>query len=139
MRIDGPQRPQAPGAGGRARKAEGGTAFELGSAAKPSEARAAASAAALTGLDALIALQMVDDPLAGRKRGMRRGRAMLDALDELKLSLLAGRLPTRDLARLIAAVEGRERDSQDPRLEAVLDEIELRARVELAKLERVTR
>lgn len=135
MRIDGPGRSASVGSGKGARKAEGGPAFELGGTVKPQEARAASAAQSVAGLDALLALQMVDDPLAGRRRGVRRGRAMLDALDELKLSLLAGRLPARDLARLLAAVEGRERDSEDPRLESLLDEIELRARVELAKLE----
>jgi hypothetical protein len=99
------------------------------------EARAPSHAAATAGLDALIALQMVEGPLDRKKRGLKRGRAMLDALDELKIALLTGRLPLAQLRRLVAAVDGRERDSEDERLEAILDEIELRARVELAKLE----
>jgi hypothetical protein len=134
MRIDGTARSGAAGAAGRARRSDGGHTFELGGATRSSDTRAAVATQSLPGLDALLALQMVDDPVAGRRRGVRRGRAILDALDSLKLSLLSGRLPGRDLTRLIAAVEGRERDSEDPRLEAVLDEIELRARVELAKL-----
>lgn len=138
MRIDGPQRPSGPNGNSRTRKAgEGGSTFSLGSPAKASDTRSAAPTAPAAGLDALLALQMVDDAVTKRRRGVRRGRSMLDALDGIKLSLLAGKLPAVDLAKLLAAVEGRERDSDDPRLESVLDAIELRARVELAKLERI--
>jgi hypothetical protein len=138
MRIDGPQRPSGPNGNARTRKAgEGGATFSLGSTAKASDTRSAAATAPTGGLDALLALQMVDDAVTKRRRGVRRGRSMLDALDGIKLSLLAGKLPAVDLAKLLAAVEGRERDTDDPRLESVLDAIELRARVELAKLERL--
>lgn len=99
------------------------------------ETRGTGHAAATSGLDALIALQMIEGPLDKRKRGLKRGRAMLDALDDLKIALLTGRMPAAHLQRLLVAVDGRERDSEDERLESILDEIELRARVELAKLE----
>jgi len=135
MRIDGPQRPSGPAPGQRARAGGGsGAIFDLGQAERPAEARQSSSAAATGGLDALIALQMVEDPTARKRRGVKRGRQMLDALDRVKLSVLTGTVPSGDLVRLVGAVEGRERDSEDPRLEEILDEIELRARVELAKL-----
>jgi hypothetical protein len=40
------------------------------------------------GIDALIALQGVEDPLERRKRAVKRGQIALDALDELKMGLL---------------------------------------------------
>jgi len=44
------------------------------------------------GIDALIALQGVEDPAERRRQAARRGRFALDALDELKLGLLGGGL-----------------------------------------------
>src|SRR5438128_1872916 len=64
----------------------------------PSEgepARATGGAVALRtvgGIDALIALQGLEDPTERRKRAVRRGRLALDALDELKIGLLGGTL-----------------------------------------------
>jgi hypothetical protein len=138
MRIDGPGRSAAASSAPRPRRAEGG-AFALDAGQGARAAGTAGGVAATGGLDALIALQMVGDPLTGRRRGVARGRQMLAALDDLKLALLAGEVPAGGLARLLATVEGRERDSADERLEGILDEIELRARVELAKLGRAPR
>src|SRR5436189_160914 len=44
------------------------------------------------GIDALIALQGVEDPTQRRKHAVKRGRVALDALDELKIGLLGGDL-----------------------------------------------
>ncbi|HUV33207.1 MAG TPA: flagellar assembly protein FliX, partial [Devosiaceae bacterium] len=79
------------------------------------------------------ALQAVDDPLFARKKTVRRGHALLDALDAIKADLLVGRLSEGRLNRIVALV-GQARAGADPTLEAIVDEIELRARVELAKL-----
>lgn len=85
-------------------------------------------------LDALLALQELPDALAGRAKARRRGEALLDHLDEVRLGLLTGRLPRAGLERLATlAAEGREQ-VDDPRLASILQDIELRAAVELAKL-----
>lgn len=96
---------------------------------------AAQESAATEGIGALLALQVVDDPLSGRRRALKVGRDLLDALDELKLSLLAGRLSPDRIERLTAAL-GTVPSSGDQGLDGVLSEIDLRARVELAKLGR---
>lgn len=134
MRIDGTQRYGNVGSSGRASSREGKSGFDLSLGSTPSEAHAAGPAAPTIGLESLIALQFVEGGSERRKRGFKRGRSMLDALDQLKVSLLGGAVPADELTRLLSAVGGRERDSEDPRLEGLLDEIELRARVELAKL-----
>lgn len=107
-------------------------------AARPASSGAAAAAglAPLTSLGALLAVQAVDDPLTGRRRARERGERLLDALDELRLALIEGRLPARKLGALQALVGEQRAATDDPQLQAVLDEIELRAAVELAKLER---
>jgi len=50
--------------------------------------------------------------------------------------LLMGTLPKEKLTELADMVRSRRESCQDPRLAALLDEIELRAEVEIAKLSR---
>jgi hypothetical protein len=89
----------------------------------------------VSSLDALIALQEVGGPLERRRRATRRASYILDALDELKLELLGGGLTATNIEALARAVRDQRALTDDPRLEGVLDEIETRAAVELAKLE----
>jgi hypothetical protein len=92
------------------------------------------SAAPLATLDALLALQGEDDPAERRRRSLRRGHDLLDALDRLKAGLLAGRLSPAELQGLVARLADRPETSGDAGLDEVLAHIELRARVEIAKL-----
>ena len=110
--------------------------FEAGAgAAAVSASVTARPASAIAPLDALMALQTVDDPAGRRARAVRRGSDILDDLDTLKLDILSGRVPRRTLARLVDRIEAERAGSGDADLDALLDDIELRARVELAKLE----
>lgn len=134
MKVDGPRpietvRPTrvraAPGAAGTfAPDAQGDVR-----AAAP-----VASGAPVTGVDTLILLQEVPDSMAGRARAARRGRDVLDLLDDVRDGMLAGGVSRATLNRLVALIEAKREDFVDPGLTAVLDEIDLRARVELAKL-----
>jgi hypothetical protein len=89
----------------------------------------------ISGIDALIALQGVEDPAERKRRSVARGRSALDALDELKLGVLSGALDPSSLGRLKSAAEGLRDSSGDQNLDGVLAEIELRVEVELAKME----
>ncbi len=60
--------------------------------------------------------------------------SLLDVLDDLKLALLEGGVPKSRLVALMDLLKSRRDETSDPRLEAVLDEVEVRAAVELAKL-----
>jgi hypothetical protein len=91
--------------------------------------------AAPEGIGALLALQVVGDPLTSRKRAVQNGRDILDDLDRLKVAVLEGRVPMERFERL-AAILAERLSSGDERLDQLLAEIELRARVELAKLGR---
>jgi hypothetical protein len=84
-------------------------------------------------LDALIALQGVEDPTERRKRSVARGKGALDVLDALKLGLLSGNFDSSTVNRLRDAAASLKESSGDPGLDAVLGEIELRVEVELAK------
>jgi hypothetical protein len=89
---------------------------------------------AISSVDALIALQAVEDPTERRKRAVQKGRKALDVLDGLKVSLLEGDLDSSAIGRLKSTVDGLRQGSGDPGLDAVLAEIELRVEVELAKV-----
>jgi len=92
--------------------------------------------AALAPVDALLALQEVSEDPGGRNRGRRRGEELLDSLDELRHGLLAGSLSLDAMERLAAMVAAKRGQVNDPQLSRILDEIEVRAAVELAKMGR---
>ena len=93
-----------------------------------------AGASPVSSIDALLALQSVGTPLERRRRAVGRAGRILDLLDEMKVSLLGGGLSPDSLTHLVGAVREQRDRTDDPRLEGVLDEIETRAAVELAKL-----
>jgi hypothetical protein len=110
-----------------------GARFSLDSAAASPRAEAKAPISIMGGLEALIAIQSEDTTRERRRRSAKRGQSMLDVLDELKLALLAGYLPAGLQARL-SLVLREEIPSGDAGLDSIVDAIELRAEVELAKL-----
>jgi len=135
MRITGPNATAAAAATPAMRRAAAGT-FAL---AETDPARSAPAPAALRtvgGIDALIALQGLEDTTERRKHAVRRGRVALDALDELKLGLLGGTLSQATLSKLRSAAAFLKDGSGDAGLDTVLGEIELRVEVEIAKMAR---
>jgi hypothetical protein len=106
-------------------------------AEEPAAGQAASSApvAQTAGIDALLALQAVEDPLFARKKAVRRGNALLDTLETIKADLLLGQVSEGRLNQLMVLV-GQARQRNMPDLDPILDDIELRARVELAKFGR---
>ena len=108
--------------------------FALPDAASAPETRAAAAPKAAGNIDALLALQGIEeDPAERRKRSVQRGRGALDVLDDLKIGLLSGNFGASTVHRLRDAAANLKSSSGDSGLDAVLSEIELRVEVELAK------
>jgi hypothetical protein len=132
MRIQGLTATGIPSPTPSARRAAGGgfTPSEAETAQAPAAAVALRS---VGGIDALIALQGLEDPAERRRRAVKQGRRALDALDELKLGLLAGSLDPTTLRRLKAVTVDLKGGSGDDGLDGVLAEIDLRVEVELAK------
>jgi hypothetical protein len=102
-------------------------------AAAPAATARASALGAVSSLDALLALQETLSPTERRRRAVRRAGKILDALDSLKLSLLGGEPTEADLQSLQTAVKEARAETQDPELEGLLEQIETRAAVELAK------
>lgn len=132
MRIYGPNGTSAPVAGSAPRRAGDG-GFKVADDGTTRQTGSTAASRLVGGIDALLALQSVEDPTERRRRAVKRGRTALDALDELKIGLLRGSLDHRTLARLRAAAAELKEGSGDAGLDSVLAEIELRVEVELAK------
>ena len=95
----------------------------------------ASSVNAVGSLEALMALQEVGGPLERRRRAVGRAGVILSALEGMKLDLLDGRLTAGAMQALTRAVREQRSLTDDPQLESLLDEIETRAAVELAKFE----
>ena len=102
----------------------------------PGDATVVEGTVSLSGVDAILAAQSVDPDESSRRRLAGRGEDILDRLDEVRLGLLAGAIPKGRLVDLARLVRSRRGEEIDPRLDAILDEIELRAEVEIAKLTR---
>jgi hypothetical protein len=135
VRIDNTNRASGVGKSGSAARSASGVDFVPAGPGAPARAASAAPLASTAGLDALLALQAVDGPLEGKKKAMRRGHALLDTLDEIKADLLVGRV-SLDKLDTLSAMLGEMRERSLPGLDAVLDDVELRVRVELAKFGR---
>jgi hypothetical protein len=88
-------------------------------------------------VDNLFVLQEVADELTGRRRAVQRGSTLLDRLDDIRVGLLTGSLPRGQLEALRRIAREQIEFAGDPQLTAILDEIELRVAVELAKLDQV--
>ena len=137
MRVGGTGRSEKVKKRGDARKnSASGPAFTIDSSEAPAKAGASGPAEPVAGMDAILALQAVDDPLAAKRKVMlKRGQSILEALEGMKADLLAGRVDERQLGRLMTLVRQAKVQS-DPELDALIEDIELRAHVELAKLGR---
>lgn len=94
--------------------------------------------AALDGVDALLAMQEVGDATdeQTRKKATSYGEDLLDRLAGIQDALLRGAIPKESLMELARRIRSGRVKVQDPRLSAILDEIELRAEVEIAKFTR---
>lgn len=141
MKVTGPSGIGS-SSGARPARSAGGDGFRIITPEAPGGASQVSSVSAthgVMGVEALLALQDVGGPLERKRRAVRRAGRILDVLDNLKIALLEGDLSGADLDRLRRAVRDERENTDDPNLEAVLDDIELRAAVEVAKLEQASR
>lgn len=123
----------------RGASGEGFQVSQPAATAGPAQTTRAGGVGGVMSVDAILALQEVAGPLERRRRAVGRAGKILDVLEDLKVGLLSGEASIDDLDRLRRAVRDERLGTDDEQLEGVLNEIETRAAVEIAKLESANR
>jgi hypothetical protein len=134
MEIKGPGRVESGIVRRKSSATTGGASFAVSDTAE-THGSVVAGPGPIAALDSILMLQEMDDSADGRSKGTAHGEQLLNLLDAVRDGLLAGGIPRSTLNRLAVAVTRRHDTFADPKLQDVLDQIELRAHVELAKLE----
>lgn len=135
MKVVGPNGVSTPASTRTTRSASGFSLGQAPAAASPSAAMASSATGGVSDVSALMALQGIEGPLEKRRRAIRRGGGLLDRLEEIKLALLTGDADDTSLDQLARTLREERTDDGDADLNALLDQIDLRASVELAKAE----
>jgi hypothetical protein len=136
LEINGTRKVETPTVRRTARSTGGSdTTFKVSDPIDTPRAQVVSGPGPIAAVDNILMLQGVDDSAGGRSRGLTHAETLLDMLDEVRDGLLAGGIPRATLNKLANAVGRRQEGFADPKLQNVLDEIELRAKVELAKIE----
>ena len=117
---------------------EGEFADELRDSGSAGPASAPVDSQTVGAVESILSVQEVPDATEERSRAQARdyGEAVLDRLEVLRRDILLGAISKEKLAELARTLRAQRSKSDDPRLNAILDEIELRAKVEIAKLTR---
>lgn len=139
MRIQGPKDTAPLAAGRRTEKTAGsGQAEAFSRLLTPEEPAAAAptrGARPVASVNPLLTVDPIGEEQQRRRRNRQRADTILDRLDEIRHGLLLGAIPGEALLGLVDQLAVARETVSDPNLIEVLDEIDLRAQVELAKLE----
>ena len=91
----------------------------------------------VSAVEAMLLAQSVGDQVVNeerKRRAVAHGENLLDRLEDIRLALLQGSISKSKLIELAQLLRVRREEGLDEKLSALLDEIELRAEVELAKL-----
>lgn len=139
MKISGPSGPSKAGDVKKSGKTGSSSGVSFGSMIETSESEAPAHASAtgvIAGIDSLLAAQETDDPAhrAAKKRMRERGESVLKQLDKIRLGMLTGTLSVGNLLDVADVVASHRERINDPQLSSLLDEIDLRAQIEIAKM-----
>ncbi len=86
--------------------------------------------------ESLLAVQAAEDPTerSARQRMTKRADKILDMLEEMRMNILFGNVTVGQVMAIADVVASYREKISDPRLVVLLDEIDLRAQIEIAKL-----
>ena len=142
MKIDGPKSSSDVQKKKDAKKSSSGSGvFQSlmggGHTGEASKSGGSALTAGIASIDALLAAQTAEDPAEGkaRKRMQARAEDILDKLNDLKVGMVTGGVTVGHMISIADVVATHREKVSDPQLTSILDEIDLRAHVELAKLQ----
>lgn len=132
MRVNATVQQNGVAAAGKTRRAGSG-GFTLDSSGPAQSTKSAGAALGIHSVDALMALQGVEDATERRQRFAKKGNSALDLLDSLKVEILEGMVGLETLRRLEVTLQGLAERSGEPGLDDVLSAITVRVAVEIAK------
>ena len=137
MKVEGPGQSQATSKSKKSDKADRkGNIFGSMVSSETSSAAPAKATQSIAMVDALLAVQGAEDPTAraARKRARVRAENVLSELDKIKVAMLSGNLTVGHMVDIGDVVASHREKITDPGLTSIMDEIDLRAQVELAKM-----
>jgi len=136
MRVTGPGRlgSTQKARGSKSASKAGGKFSVPGEASETVATSNVASGSPIASIDAILALQGMDDSVSGNKKAFSKGQDLLDRLEEIRHGLLIGSIPVERLKQLQQTLTSYDVTDADPKLAEIVGEIEVRAAVELAKL-----
>ncbi len=140
MKVSNTKGAKSAASAGNKKKASGKSgefAEQLREAAGASEASEVMETSAVGGgVESLLAVQAEGSATDERKQRLTHqyGADLLDRLGRIHADLLAGAISKDRLCELAQAVRAQRKRCQDPKLNEIISQIELRAEVEIAKL-----
>lgn len=99
---------------------------------------AVASSNRISSVDAVVALQEITGDNPDERGARNRANLILDKLEDIRMGLLMGQIPKSNLEELSKILIVARENSIDANLLEIIEDIELRAKIELAKLEMTT-
>ena len=137
MKIEGPSKTQNASKSGKAKKSGKADATFANMVADASqEASSAAATQSIAKVDALLAVHGAESATerSAKRRMRERGEKVLRQLDHLRLAILTGNLTLGQVLDVADVVASHRENITDAGMTAVLDEIDLRAQIEIAKM-----
>lgn len=136
MKVEGPKRGEGVS---KSKKTSSGTDnvdFSQYMSGGAAETQSSAATHSIAQLDVLLAAQSVENPTerAAKKRARVRSENILDKLEEVRVAMLGNQLTVGHMIDVADVVASHRDRIHDPAMTAILDEIDLRAQVEIAKM-----
>ena len=92
----------------------------------------------ISSVDAVVGLQEITGDNTDERGAKNRANLILDKLEDIRMGLLMGQIPKSNLEELSKILILARENSIDSNLSEIIEDIELRAKIELAKLEIIT-
>ncbi len=137
MKIEGPGKVQNTGKSKKPSKTDADGLFgQYMESEGAQSSKEADSMAKINQTESLLSVQAAENPTekASKQRMRQRAEQILDMLEDMRHNLLTGRLTVGQLLAIADVVASYREKISDPKLTVILDDIDLRAQVEIAKL-----
>jgi len=93
--------------------------------------------APLTSVNSFLSLQEMPSATDGKSRTVERAEGLIEHLEAIRHGLLLGQISKKRLSNIVKVLAQQREKNIDPALIEIINDIELRAKVELAKLEMI--